>query len=220
MTCCYTQGWNRHSTLIFEDSSCSWWNQYRDPQLSNVHRVRDFGACNLKWVVFIQLVVDDSKETTSSRHNWTDTHMDSRRLGQHAEDLLKSKPHKTSAWRKESGCKVSPWTKTPSIAAGKGKPIFSIEQHWVYRPHSRADPMFKSSCPTQGRLHGVCACVHERTWVFCFIYLLFYLFYLFLLIWERTCNCMPRELGRNWRSLGTGKSIRIWSPYTILRKSI
>ena len=72
--------------------------KHRDPQLSNVQSVRDFGALNPKWDVFINHppgvwdlcrrggkktvtdVVDDTKETASARHSRTEAHRNLQRV--------------------------------------------------------------------------------------------------------------------------------------------
>lgn len=52
MTCCYSRRSVAHSpsseTLLIVDG-----NLYRDPQLNNMQRVRDFAALSLLWGVFI-----------------------------------------------------------------------------------------------------------------------------------------------------------------------
>ena len=59
--------------------------------------------------------MDDTKELLFSEHNRDDTHMNSKRLGQHIQDLHKFKPSKIPAWRRESG----------TVTYGNRKAVFS-----------------------------------------------------------------------------------------------
>lgn len=75
-------------------------NQHGDKRLGNMQAVRDFGAIDPKWAVFIKAftsrlrelcrkggrkpdgleVIDESRETLPSRYNRTDAHMNSQKL--------------------------------------------------------------------------------------------------------------------------------------------
>lgn len=60
-------------------------------------------------------VMGNSKKTASFRHNRASAYLNSQRPCQHTQVLNKSKPDKTSAWRRGSGCKVLPLTEKISI---------------------------------------------------------------------------------------------------------
>lgn len=56
-------------------------------------------------------MVDDSKETASFRHNMTDTHKNSQRLSQHAQDTHRFKSDRIPELGRINGHKVPPITK-------------------------------------------------------------------------------------------------------------
>lgn len=109
------------STLIREVSPGNGW-QHRDPQMTNVQKVKHCGLCSHKWhehstlllqgsgnfveeraEIFYEPEVDDHyKQTLFSIHGKIVTYINPKQLGQHAQDLHKLKLDKgQDGWREE-----------------------------------------------------------------------------------------------------------------------
>lgn len=58
-------------------------------------------------------MMDDSKETVSSIYNKSDAHINSQRLGKHAQDLHRFNPDKVPAVKVENVHGIPPLTKKP-----------------------------------------------------------------------------------------------------------
>lgn len=113
--------------------------------------------------------MDDTREAMSSKHNRTDTHMNSYGLRQHAEGLHRVKPDGVPALRGQV-------TQLPSLTKRlspidnclrKKSWFSSIESHRVDKPHLRASPMPSNRWPKQNKFNTdlgerFCLCVFRK----------------------------------------------------------
>lgn len=112
--------------------------------------------------------MDNPKETVSYTYNRTDMHINSQRLGQHAQ--IQTRQGSTAKKGKQTGAHIpNPDSISNRQPLANGKLTFSSELHWVYKPHLRAGFMPNSRWPRQnvldimvsdfvGFFWGVCVC--------------------------------------------------------------
>lgn len=150
----------------------------------------------------------------SSRQNRTDTHTNSERLWQHAQNLHRFKPDKILSLRRGGRYKTLPTNrKVFEIITcwGRENHFSSMDCHWAYQPHFMEVSMARSSWPKQTPLlMGLFVCFS-----FCFIVCLSFQVFIFNVLerngekegWrDRERSCMGRKVGRILKELGKGKN--------------
>lgn len=134
------------------------------------------------------------------------THMNSETMTA-CTTLHSLKPNKILAPRKRNRHKVRPFTKSylQLIPTGKVKSHFFFlkDYHWVYQPHSIADPIFRCNWPIQNGCFPLL-----------FVLVYFNLHFLFLRVFYEV-----EAVGR-WRGFGRSLGEKIGSKYIYEKKQL